>query len=272
MAYRVVTGLFLFVAMLLAPARAEADQILDLKATDYNPDTGIWVDSSPASNNATQAVLANRPTLVAGQTPNGSAVVRFDGNNFLRLTSGISSDAFTVLAYLRPSGPADAPRTVFGGSATSGSFQYRIGGDGFGATQEALRQEQVNLGHSLTMLSSVAFNNVNVAIDGTGGTFRFDGAADGTSSGSGFTSPSDLIGTRGLGGGIVESFAGDIAEIRVYNTVLTPAERAAIEQQFVDTYAAPAPEPSSLVLVGIGTVSLLAFARRKRNPRKERVS
>ena len=68
-------------------------------------------------------------------------------------------------------------------------------------------------------IGGVSFDLTQVCkmIDGTGGTFRYNGAADGASLGSGFTNPSDLIGTRGLGAFTVESFTGDIAEILVYN-------------------------------------------------------
>jgi Concanavalin A-like lectin/glucanases superfamily len=254
--------LSVWTVVLLLAGHARADLILDLRPMNYNPVTGVWTDASAAHNDALQLNPANRPTLVAGQTPSGAAVVRFDGTSYLQLTSPISSQAFTIFAYLRPTGAADDKRTVFGGSSQFGSFQYRIGGDGFSTTQEALLQDLSNLGHSTTVLPTTAFSNINLAIDGTGGTFRYNGAADGASLGSGFTNPSDLIGTRGLGAFAVESFTGDIAEILVYNTVLSTAQRATVEQQIFTTYAMP--KPSSLMLASGALAGLAAFRSLRR--------
>ena len=71
--------------------------VLKLEATNYDPLTGAWSDTSGNSNHATQGTAANRPGLVANQSANGSSVVRFDGTvDFLNLTSPISPASAAV--------------------------------------------------------------------------------------------------------------------------------------------------------------------------------
>jgi hypothetical protein len=127
--------------------------------------------------------------------------------------------------------PGDS-RTIVGGD--SGSFQYRIGGDGFGDVQEVLQRNLVRLGVSNTNLdtSGATFSNISVTYSGAPGTFRIGEAGDG-SPGNIFYSPTNLVGAAS---GPNEFYAGDIAEIRIYNTVLSDADRATIEEQIRQTY------------------------------------
>ncbi len=59
----------------------------------------VWKDQSGRGNNGSQATLANRPTVVPDAL-NGRPVIRFDGNHYIALTSLMTSatagDAFIV--------------------------------------------------------------------------------------------------------------------------------------------------------------------------------
>lgn len=252
----------LLVAVGVAASQVRAALVLDLKSADYNATTGTWTDSSGNGDDATQVTAANRPTLVAGGAPNTtSPVVRFASGQYLTLNTGISSTAYTVLAFVRPGDATNNPKTMISGDA--GSLQYRIGGDSAnGDKQELIRRSQANLGIGTGVLSTSAFSNINLAVDGTGGTFRLNGAADGTTGGLVTTAAATIIGSAGNGANAPnEGYVGDIAELQVYNTVLTTAQIQTIEANYNTTYA---PEPASLTLCAIGGMVLLG--RRRRRP------
>ena len=209
--------------------------VLKLEAANYDPSTGAWSDTSGNSNHATQGTTTNRPGLVANQSANGSSVVRFDGaGDFLNLTSPISpasaADGFTAFAYLRPY-TAASPRTIFSG--TVGSLQYRVSGSG---AQQLVRTYQANLG-SGSVLSTSDFSNINAQVNNAGGSFRLNGAADGSATASSFTAPITNIGRNDQGNN--EFFAGDIAEIRIYNTQLTLPQVQAVEAELNAAYVTP---------------------------------
>ena len=106
---------------------ANEELVLRLAAADYDSNTGTWTDTSGLNNHATQGDPGRQPTLVAGQTESGSPIVRFDGPDFLDLTSTIlptsDADGFTVFAFLRPLAP-DAWRSIVSG--LEGGFSYNI--------------------------------------------------------------------------------------------------------------------------------------------------
>ena len=250
------TAAIVFSLLLLAAPDSHAAKVLELKSANYDPNAGVWSDTS---GNGNDAVAGNAPALVPGQTPNGSAVVRFSGNNFLNLTSGISSAAFTCVAYVRPT--SGDSRTIVGGETAS--FQYRIGGDGFGDKQEVLLRNLTRLGESNSDVSTSDFSTISVTIGG-GGTFRLNQANDGGPR-SQFPSPTNLVGAAS---GPNEFYSGDIAEIRIYDTVLSDAERTAVEEEIRQTYEGggltAVPSARSFVLAGLGVVGLLGYAWRRR--------
>jgi hypothetical protein len=65
-----------------------------------------------------------------------------------------------------------------------------------------------------------------------------------------------------VGANTPRSFGGEIAEMAVYNTVLTPAQQQAIVSFLESKYSVP--EPGTFVLCGLGAVGLFAAVRRQR--------
>ncbi len=167
-----VSASFISSLLLLGTPAVDADEVLELKSANYDPAAGVWSDSSGNGNDAIGPV--SPPSLTPGQTLNGSAVVTFDGTNFLTLSPGLSSSGFTCFAYVRPN-PGDS-RTIVGGG--TGSFQYRVGGDGFGDKQEVLQRNLVRLGVSLTDVSTTSFSIISITYGAGGGSFRLAEAND----------------------------------------------------------------------------------------------
>jgi hypothetical protein len=203
---------------------------LRLEAENYDPQTGTWTDSSPLGNDASQATAASRPSLVANQTDNGLPAVRFDGvDDFLALGSAISTtgtDGFTVLAFLRP---RTGNRTIVAGGV--GSFQHRING----LLQQVTEASQASRGTGSTALSTVAFSSVMAQGNSAGGSFCLNGTPDGAITAQAF-SPYEAISHVGSRSGGVESYSGDIVEIRVYNQQLPLFAIQAIEAEFLASY------------------------------------
>ncbi len=218
---------------LMSAGVAQAALRLKLEASNYDPVTGIWTDTSGNNNHATQGTAASRPSLVANQTANGSAAVSFDGaDDSLNLLSAIpvTSDAagYTVFAYVRPSDTSGDAKTIVSG--TSGSLQYRIV-----AKQNFVKTAVTSLGYSDTTLSTTVFNNISAQVNDTGGLYRLNGSPDGApTSGHTFTPGITAIGRNGANGG--EQFRGQIAEIRVYDEQLSLAAIQAVEAEFTEAY------------------------------------
>jgi hypothetical protein len=217
--------------LVLPPAVRAQLEVLELKAANYDPVAGIWHDTSGNGNDASGGIP---PALTLNATKNGKAVVTFDGvTTYLQLTTGVQAAEYTVFAYVRPM-PGDS-RTIVGGG--TGSFQWRIGGDGFGDVQEVLQRNLVRLGISNTNLDTTGtvFSNISALYSTAPGTFQIGETDDGMPVQSYlFYSATNLVGAASGPG---EMYGGDIAEIRIYDVAIwDPAIRAAIEEEIRKTY------------------------------------
>ena len=273
-------------ALAIAPAAARpaaaaivlpSGLLVNFESANYDATTGVWTDTSGNSNNASVANAATynqlgsngTPTLVANATPNGSSAVQFTTSatspgtlgQSLGLTSALSSSTgFTIFAYILPS---TAMATTNGGfvGGQSGSLEYRLAN---GYHQDLLLEDTADLGMSSTALSTTAWNSINVTASGAGGSggyFRFNGNADGTTSApSAAFQPIEVIGDGNVNGS--EYFAGEIAGLQIYSGELTSAQRQTVETYFTDTYVNSIPEPAALALMAAGGLGLLLIGRR----------
>jgi len=235
----------------LGVGTVQAALVLKLEASNYDPFSGTWSDTSGQNNHATQGTAGSRPSLVSNRTANGSSVVRFDGaNDFLSLTSSIApvsgADGFTAFAYVRPNSSTN-PRTIFSGAL--GSFQYRVGPST--DPQQAIRANVVNVGVGTTPVPEnelASFSNISIRVNDSGVTdgFRFNGAADGNTL-AGTFNPITGIGRKFVS--TTEDYPGDIAEIRIYNEQLSLTQIQAIEAEMAAAYTTPTGQVSLPVIL-----------------------
>lgn len=142
-----------------------------LGLSDDDPVT-TWADQSGNGNDATQGTGGAKPTFKATAGPGGLPCVRFDGGDFLTLTTALARSDYTLFAVLKPGGTG--VRTILEGLA--GSFGWRIGNPN---TISVVVCNTTNIGASNTALSGSGFQQINVRWDGTTATFRINSTADG---------------------------------------------------------------------------------------------
>jgi hypothetical protein len=231
---------------------------LQLQAANYNAANGGWMDSSSiiTPDSATYSGPST-PTLVNGVTPNGSAAVLMNGAGVFSLASGISSGSYTAFAYIQPAA-GSGPFALFGGTGY-GSFEYRI----YAGHQDSLLEWLADLGSGSGSVPSTGFSLIDATVSPTGGAYRLNGAADGSTAGTTFTAPIVYVGNNyGVGGG--EAFSGYVAEIDIYTGVLTPAQISAIEGNLITEYVTAVPEPTTWSLMAVGFGMLLGARRFRR--------
>jgi hypothetical protein len=235
-AVRVAVVLLLAVVAIGQMAQAQTP-VLQLKSANFNPNTGLWTATVGANAQASGTF----PTLANNVSPNGSPAVVFNGANQLTLATAIpASGGYTAIAYFKPS-TISGTLALFGGAA--GAFEYRISS----GKQDALRQQQADLGAGTTVLSTSAFSLVTVTVTNSGaGAYRLNGAADGANAATTFTATINAIGARAAGGG--ENFNGSVCEIDIYDHVLTPTEITNVETALTAAYVTVLPSSAPAVL------------------------
>ncbi len=206
----------------------DAAKITGLAAGDP---VGTWSDLSGNGNTATQATAAKQPSYQANVL-NGKPVVRFDGvDDYFDLTIFLSISSITVFAVLKQTSGISVKAIVAGNTA---SFEYRLTDT---HKQESLKTNTASMGVSTTALSTTAFSSVNVTYDGANGSYRLNGADDGSfASAQSFTDSLRYVGSNS---GTGEFFAGDIAELLLYTSALDVTERGKVEGYLKKKWGTP---------------------------------
>ena len=215
--------------------------LVQLIATNYNPANGIWTDSSGNGNNATYAKFSGTltlPVLASGVTPNGSSAVDIIATNgTFNLSSSLSgTSGYTVFAYVMPTTDTGGSRFALTGGSAGYALEYNF----YQGHQNWVSEYQGGGGHGTATIPTSSFSLVDLAISASGGTFtggsfRLNGASDGTTgAGAGSTtSPITRVGNNEGGG---DGFVGDIAEIDIYNGVLSSNQISTVEAQLTTNY------------------------------------
>jgi hypothetical protein len=239
---------------------------LQLQAINYNPVTGVWIDSSGNNNTATFS-NGTTPTLDAGVTPDLLSAVGIIGANasygvgshFSLLNPITAGSGYTVFAYVQPS-KTDTRSALTGGSS-GGALEWDI----YGGHDDFLQEYQADVGHGTAIVPTTSFSLLDLAVNPSNYSFKFNGSADGSGTGVSFGSSITQIGNNEGGG---DYFSGDIAEIDIYQGVLTSGQIAAVEATLSGEYidgtipVTPyVPEPTTLAMLAGGFGLLFATRR-----------
>jgi hypothetical protein len=203
------------------------------------------------------ATATARPTYQTGG-PNSKPTVRFDGvNDAMSSSSGSTSlPQQTIFAVLKP-GTAASIMSIRC-SLQSGGLQLRL----TATKQPALVKTGVaNVATATTGISTSVYTIISVSYS-DGGTYAFyrNGTADGSGShGQTLTAGTTTdIGINLPGGG--EFFAGDIADLIVFDSVLSAGDRAKVHSDLSDEYAITVSDYVSSTQTYSGAVNLSATA------------
>lgn len=186
-----------------------------------------WPDSGPNGNNASAATSDIR---YFNNGINGRPIVRFpDGRNMTTTSPGDLS-AFTVFTVSKSTRTTKLPSLITAdanGGFTLGSTadaNHRMQMGPRGGTIMATANTDTNLTDFFVRTYDYTSGSQNMFLNGT-----LDGTGTSTVA---FTSGAKMT----LGTAPTNDYSGDVAEIIVYNRVLSPAERAKVHSYFQGKY------------------------------------
>lgn len=193
---------------------------------------GAWVDQSGKGNDVTQATTPKKPTLRLNVL-NGKPVARFDGTDDRLISSSFSlAQPFTAFVVVKVSSGALVGGIFFDTFTdtglcamwkASGSALFRMSG---GITIQTAWNASWNIHNGFfDGASSDYFINGSSAISGDASTNGLSGISIGDIRGN----PNPILGGLKLDG--------DIAEILIYNSILSTADRQTIEDYLNGRYA-----------------------------------
>ncbi|HTB80608.1 MAG TPA: hypothetical protein VK717_06945 [Opitutaceae bacterium] len=196
-----------------------------------------WPDSA-GGNNLTQSTNSSQPTMVTDSTVlNGHPMVHFNGTSQylhvpLAVLSGVSgAEAFVVLRAASAS--PSSPRALWYMGANGSAYP-----DTDGNIKEDFFSNNgvMVVGHPVALTS---FHLLDVSSQSNDWEARLNGilsyVTNSNTPTSGFRNDA-ILGADGYGG-VGSYFAGDVAEIIIYNRVLSAAERQAVSTYLASKYA-----------------------------------
>lgn len=216
----------------------DASQIAGL--SDGDP-VASWADLSPTGANVSTGTASEQPTYKTGIL-NGLPVVRFDGGDFLDagMTAyqmvNASTGEWTAFAVALSNLSTGTPGIVTGDPVSTGGSRVA----------QFLRYSSLTP-QSIAWSGAVTDSGPAVA---SSGVFRIDEAVRtattlerfvnaGTDGATTATSPQTAANRIGVGGGTLStrgSWNGDIAEVLIYNTALSSADRTAVRDYLADKW------------------------------------
>ncbi len=193
---------------------------------------GTWLDQSGRGKHATQSDPTKQPLVVANQL-NGQPVVHFDGaNDFFDLPDFMSGATEGEVFIILKAAQANAS------GVNKGLWRMGMGGtgsyypDNSGSIIEEFGTDITKtVGNPNVPIDQFELYNVSSATDAW--TVRFNGIIAMTTSTNSVAFRSDPV----LGRSLAEFFAGDIAEIVVFDHALSPVERDTIVSYLNARYA-----------------------------------
>jgi hypothetical protein len=194
---------------------------------DQNGRISLWQDQSGLANDATQSASGNQPLFVSNSLA-GLPVVHFDGNQWLSLPNlmngALEGEIFMVV---RGSGGGYYRMMAFGTSPYGSAYPWIDGKiyEDFGSTV------QYTVGNPPQLWSE--YHIYNISSKTNDWVARFDGLEEHRETANTVAFRPDPL----LGRALTENFAGDMAEIIVYDRVLSATERRTTESYLASKYA-----------------------------------
>ncbi|WP_054023593.1 LamG-like jellyroll fold domain-containing protein [Bacillus sp. FJAT-28004] len=202
-------------------------------STDVNGKVSAWADQSGNTNNAIQNTAVYQPTFV-NNVINGNPVIRFDGANDSLLSSGVTGNmnTNTVIFVLRPQAVTNYNQTI---QATGGwgqfVFQSTSTGQVYTGTSTSSRITPTDGPGANTLVANNWSKFAYVFNSGSAKLFK-----NGTQLASKrLSNPASWTGFS-LGLNNVNTINGDIAEVFVYNSALSDADRQSIDAYLLSKY------------------------------------
>jgi hypothetical protein len=149
------------------------------------------------------------------------------GGSFILTTPLDPSSGYTVFAYIEPSNASG--RNALTGGSNPTALEYDI----YNGRQDYLTEYKFDYGTGLATISTASFSLIDIAVNSSGSSFRFDGTPDGSESGATFGAPITRIGNNEGAG---DSYVGNIAELDIYSGALTYSQITNVESQLMFTY------------------------------------
>lgn len=208
-----------------------------------------WNDASGSNRHARQSVETNQPRYVAAAASlNNQPAVRFDGvDDLLRLAAVPAMNSFCVMAVFRAAAghevDAQAPSGVGGVSGQRYLFGAAHGGDYAAGAGLSVGTNGVSIyEHGSGYMPAVAVGGVPGA-GGAVAAYNYSNLqpslwVQGSPVAQGsISSRTNVNAPAEIGAGSYGAFAGDVAEILVFNRSLTETEILGLEQHLAEQYA-----------------------------------
>ena len=215
----------------------------DAYVTYSGSNVSAWMDQSGQGYNATQSNSANQPSLVTGAI-NGLPTISFNGSSsFMQFPTGFNNFAQGLSIFLVVKPAATTALSQILNLGTGSSNDYNLGIE-INSSTEAEYFVYTGAGSGMTSVSygsaiTATAQLIEVIQTGTSATILTDGANPVTNA-SMNSIPEPTTGRtnsylgQASGGG--NFFNGEIAEVIIFNTALTTAQRQSIENYLISKF------------------------------------
>lgn len=195
-----------------------------------------------------------KPTTIP-TLPNTPVTADWTASFWIKTTDTGTSTAYAGTPHLPVLGDQTGA-IVFGLGVHGGTAAFRHYNAGWTSASGSVNVAD-GIGHYVTFIHNGGANTVDIYVDGVADTL---GQGAGVVSGS----PYEIrdVGRSYFGGGLTALYANmTLDDVRLYNTALTAGE---VFDLFSPPIPLVIPEPSTWVLLGLGALGLVVYARRRK--------
>jgi hypothetical protein len=219
----------------------------------FNANTGVttsngkvtqWTDQSSNTNNVYSSFPYSYSPIVTTDPASGNSVLNFNGNQLLTTSSAVTGggNSVTIISVAGTSVPGSGQQTqvvvggLYGGSNSARMLAFDNGNQSFN-NNSGFFDGGPALVNSTLSINTVTFNSTS---PGTA-TFYSQGVANGSASPISSATLSSGLTIGSISSTPYQSWNGNIAEVLIYNGVLTTTQRQSVEQYLANKYGLYAP-------------------------------